>query len=207
MMRTRIMKTRMMRTRTDDKESHPPQDLVISGNQVRLRSKALSDAKDDYAWQRDAELARLDATEVLIMPFSEYLMNYIHYLSLPVASSVRFAIDTTEGRHIGNCTYYNIDPEEGKAEVGIMIGDREYWGKGYGTDSMTAMLNYIFENTSLNLLHLKTLDWNLRARRCFLRCCFTRHGASREDGHDFLIMELTRQQWLNRNKATGEKVG
>jgi RimJ/RimL family protein N-acetyltransferase len=53
---------------------------------------------------------------------------------MPTSANRRqFAVDTLEGRHIGNCAYYNIDKGGGEAEVGIMIGERSYWDKGYGT--------------------------------------------------------------------------
>jgi len=198
-----------MRTRTEDKNTPSPDAEygTIEGQQARLRAKRLSDVNNDYAWQSDPELARLDATTVLSMPFSEYVLSYAHQLRYSNRNSFRFAIETPDGRHIGNCTYYNINRSAGEAEIGIMIGDRNYWDQDYGTDAVTIMLDHIFRQTMLQRLHLKTLDWNLRAKKCFLKCGFTDIGHLGQDGYNFRVMEITRQQWQERSEATEDRVG
>jgi RimJ/RimL family protein N-acetyltransferase len=190
------MRTKMKKTGTRTERAVPGAgvDIAISGQKVRLRAKTTDDARDDYAWQRDPELSRLDASPVLTMPFADYLLSYVNYLNTPPTKGCRYAIDDLDGRHIGNCTYYNVDWIAGDAEVGIMIGDRRYQGKGYGTDAFSAMVDFIFLNTGLKRLHLKTLVWNRRAQNCFRKCGFTEYGRHREDGYDFVLMELTRGQ-------------
>ena len=198
-----------MRTKTKDNNTPglSAEYSTIEGQKVRLRAKGLSDVRNDYAWQSDPELARLDANAVLTMPFAEYLLSYTHQLSYSARNSFRFAIETLDGKHIGNCTYYNIDQPEGEAELGIMVGDCNGWDQGYGTDAVTALLNHIFRQTSLQRLHLKTLEWNLRAQKCFLKCGFTPSGRLSQDRYDFTVMEITRKQWPERSKATEDRVG
>ena len=104
-------------------------------------------------------------------------------------------MDTLDGRHIGNCVYYNIDEDQSEAELGIMIGDRQYWDKGYGTDAVRVLLDHVFRFTNLNRIYLKTLVNNARARRCFEKCSFTPCGHLERDGYKFLLMDLYRQQW------------
>ncbi|MEE8582318.1 MAG: GNAT family N-acetyltransferase, partial [Dehalococcoidales bacterium] len=103
--------------------------------------------------------------------------------------------------HIGNCAYYNIDEAGGEAEVGIMIGERSYWDKGYGTAAMNALVDDIFRNTKLKRLYLKTLDSNPRARRCFSKSGFTPCGSRVTDDNSFVLMEQYRQQWQKRQPA------
>ncbi len=177
---------------------NPLNDNVITGNKVRLREKKLADARNDYQWQSDAELARLDATRTLIIPFSVYLLDYATELRHPKSIRYPLAIETLEGRHIGNCTCYDIRKRRGEAQLGIMIGDRDYWDKGYGADSVTAMTDHVFLTTGFRRLYLKTLDWNLRAQKCFLKCGFTPCGEMKRNGQDFLLMELKRDQWEKR---------
>ena len=59
---------------------------------------------------------------------------------------------------------YDMDVRKGQAELGIMIGDREHWSKGYGTDSVKTLLDHIFTETPLSRIYLHTLTWNDRAR-------------------------------------------
>jgi RimJ/RimL family protein N-acetyltransferase len=106
---------------------------VIAGNRVRLREKKPTDARSDYRWQTDPELVQLDAVPPLTMSFSEYLLDYTAALRQPSSTRRTFAIETMDGELIGNCVYYNIDRARGETELGIMIGDRDYWDTGYGT--------------------------------------------------------------------------
>jgi RimJ/RimL family protein N-acetyltransferase len=175
--------------------------MVSTTVKVRLRNKLPQDAKADYAWQSDAELTRLDAAVRLSMPFARYLVDYAAILSYPSPNRRQFAVDTLEGRHIGNCAYYNIDKGGGEAEVGIMIGERSYWDKGYGTAAMNALVDHVFRDTKLNRLYLKTLDTNPRARRCFSKSGFTPCGHRVTDGNSFVLMEQYRHQWQKRQPA------
>ena len=168
---------------------------MITGNKVILRDKRLADAQDDYNWQSDPELARLDATSVLTMTFRNYLRDYTDRLRFTSPTRRQFAIETEDGKHIGNCSYYGIDRIKGEVELGIMIGDRDYWNKGYGTDIMTTLVNYIFRETNLQRIHLKTLESNRRAQKCFQKCGFTTYGHVNRYGFDLMLMEIHHKQW------------
>ena len=172
----------------------PGKDMII-GSKVILRDKRLADAQDDYTWQTDPELARLDAAPLLATTFSRYLANYVSELRYSPQNRHRFAIETLDGQHIGNCTYYGINEAEGKAELGILIGNRNYWDKGYGSDAVTTLLSFIFHRTSLRRIYLKTLDSNHRAQKCFEKCGFTPYEHLVKDGFSFVLMELHRKQW------------
>lgn len=168
---------------------------MIIGSKVKLRDKRLADAQDDYTWSKDCELARLDAALPLSVSFPQYLSDYTSELRYPSSGKYRFAIETLDGRHIGNCLYYNIIPWRGEAELGIVIGNRNYWDKGYGADTVTTLVSYIFHETNLNRIYLKTLGWNTRAQRCFEKCGFTHCGLLARDGFNFVLMEIHRSQW------------
>jgi len=170
--------------------------MMIRGKKIVLREKRLGDAPLDYAWRGDPELARFDATFPIKMPFSDYVVAYAEELNLPIATRLRFAIEDLEGKHIGNCMLYDMNERKGEAEMGIMIGDRSCWGKGYGTDVITTLLDYIFKQTTLKRIYLNTLDWNARAQHCFEKCGFRRRGRSFRDTHTFVVMEVYRDQYL-----------
>jgi RimJ/RimL family protein N-acetyltransferase len=171
-----------------------------TGSKIKLREKKLSDVRNDYKWQSDPELARLDAAPVLIMSFSIYLLDYATALHQSNSSRFPLAVETLDGKHIGNCTCYDIDEKKGEAQLGIMIGNREYWDKGYGADTVNAMVDYVFQTTGLNRLYLKTLDWNQRAQRCFAKCGFIPCGHLKRNSYSFVIMELKREQWEKRQQ-------
>ena len=168
---------------------------MVRGEKVVIREKRIEDAPDDYAWRTDEELARLDATRPIRMSFEDFLKFSKEELMYSNRTSKRLAIDSLDGRHIGNCMYYDIDHRRGRAELGIMIGDRDYWDKGYGTDAVDSLLTHVFITTSLQVVYLHTLDWNHRARRSFAKSGFREVKQVRRGGLDFVLMETDRQAW------------
>ena len=178
---------------------------MINGSKVRLCDKSLANAPNDYAWKTDPELTRLDAAPLLNIGFTEYQLSYANELHhLPLAK-YQFAILTLDGEHIGNCAYYDISKNKGEAELGLMIGNRNYWGKGYGTDVVTTLVSYIFDKTNLKRIYLKTLKSNQRAQKCFNKCGFTPYEHRSSNRPSFVFMELYRTKWQqNKDKNDDE---
>ena len=177
---------------------------MIISSKIILREKIPDDAWDDYAWDTDPELAQLDAAPALSIPYSQYLMDYTEALRNPHKTSQRFAVDTLDGKHIGNCSYYNLNKFKGEVELGILIGNRDYWDKGYGTDATVTLVNYIFGNKRVNRIYLKTLGWNTRAQKCFRKCGFSSYEQLAKDGYNFQLMEIYRSQWHEQKDKTSE---
>jgi len=176
--------------------------MILQGSKISLRAKKLSDAANNYNWKKDAELAHLDATQPLNISFEDYLYYYKNELTLPFRSHVELAIETPDGKHIGNCSLYNIDERIKEAELGIMIGNRDYWGKGYGSDAVTALLQYAFGDKDMKRVYLKTLAENIRAQRCFSKCGFVPCGFSEKNGYKFMLMDIRQEEW---NKVRAKK--
>ncbi len=168
---------------------------MIIGNKIILRDKKLADAPDDYTWGTDPELAQLDAAPLLTTTFARYLSDYTSQLRYSPSIRHQFAIDTRGGKHIGNCVYYGINETKDETELGIMIGSRDCWAKGYGADAVTTLVSYIFHQTNLKRIYLKNLDSNNRAQKCFQKCGFTPYGHLVKDGFSFVLMEIHRKQW------------
>jgi len=174
---------------------------MLAKKRIQLRTKKLSDAREDYEWQCDPELCRLDAAEVLDMSYQDYVEEFTFEMCYPTSSRFEFAVETLDGKHIGNCVYYNINRAESKAEIGIMIGNRDYWNEGYGAETVHQLLNYIFNRTTLEKVYLNTLNWNLRAQRCFKKCGFADCGNTTRDGHQFILMIINRDEWENLHRS------
>ena len=158
--------------------------MLIKGEKVILREKRIEDASNDYAWRTDEELARLDATRPLSMSYDDFLRYTREELAAPSPMSRRFAIDTHDGRHIGNCMCYDIDLRQGQVEVGVMIGDRGYWGKGYGPDSVACLVDHMFTTMHMSRVYLHTLAWNHRARGAFAKAGFSEVKRVHRNGYD-----------------------
>jgi RimJ/RimL family protein N-acetyltransferase len=170
-------------------------ELVLTGQKLILREKRASDAANDYAWRSDPKLALYDAVSPLRLSFQEFLLYYTEQLRSYKEDQRWFAIDTFNGRHIGNCMYYDVDKIRKQAKLGIIIGDPDYWGKGYGTDAIMTLISHVFHDLNLQRVYLDTLEWNVRAQRCFKKCGLLVSGHINNRGHNFVVMELYKS-WL-----------
>lgn len=176
-----------------------PTDLHLVGELTVLRAKSMDDSEADYSWRIDPELADLDATRPITLTFAEYLRYHRDDVNYPSPWSVRLAIDTRDGHHIGNCMYYDISTKKSQCELGIMIGDRDYWSKGYGTDVIRTAVMHIFTDTKLDRIYLHTLSHNFRAQKSFDKAGFTPLTKVNRDGYEFILMEVWRDEWEANN--------
>ncbi|HWC30550.1 MAG TPA: GNAT family N-acetyltransferase [Dehalococcoidia bacterium] len=177
---------------------------LARGTQIVLREKTLDDAEQDYEWRRDPELATFDAARPYNGSLKDYMTIFGDELRYPSPYRKTIAVEDHDGRHIGNVMYYNADFHRKEAEIGVTIGLREYWARGYGTDLLRTFVAYLFESLSLDRIYLKTLDWNLRAQRCFEKAGFSRYGTSRRGEYNFILMDIRRREFNSDRHAPAD---
>jgi RimJ/RimL family protein N-acetyltransferase len=165
---------------------------TLTGEKIKIRHKRLQDAANEYLWRQDEELSRLDASTPLTGSFQEYIHWYAEDHGYTNNACV-LAIETADGIHIGNFGCFNIDDINKQLEIGIMIGDKNYWNRGYGMDALNTMVSQLFDKTHTERILLKTLDWNVRAQKCFEKCGFSSCGKLVRGEYNFILMELKRQ--------------
>ena len=175
--------------------------MELIGEKIVLREKRLEDAPLDYQWRSDEEIAKLDAAFPLRMTYEEFLRLFRDQLRYPTSGSARYGIDTQTGTYIGNCMYYDFDSVNQQAEIGIVIGDRDYWSKGYGYDAVVTLRDHLFSTTKMKRLYLHTLEWNKRAQRAFSKCGFEPVTPLKRSGLDFLLMDIYRSRWIELTEA------
>ena len=170
--------------------------VELRGARIILRGKRIEDAEQDYIWRSDHELASLDAAFPLTMSYDRFLKLAEDQMRYPTPGSHHFATETLDGKFIGNCMYYDLDSVKMQAELGIVIGDRDYWSNSYGYDAVTTLLDHCFNEKKLERVYLHTLEWNKRAQRCFEKCGFVPVRPVRRMSHDFILMEVFREDWF-----------
>ena len=170
--------------------------VELRGARIILRDKRIEDSEQDYIWRSDQELASLDAAFPLTMSYDRFLKLAQDQMRYPTPGSHHFATETLDGKFIGNCMYYDLDSVKMQAELGIVIGDRDYWSNSYGYDAVTTLLDHCFNEKKMERVYLHTLEWNKRAQRCFEKCGFVPVKPVRRMSHDFILMEVFREDWF-----------
>ena len=165
------------------------------GVKVRIREKRETDIRNEYSWRIDPELSRLDASRPMTMSYEDFFRYSREEMQFPNYRSKRLAVETLEGIHIGNIMYYDLDMRSRQAELGIMIGDKEYWSSGYGTDTVNTLLRHLFTTLELDKVYLHTLSWNYRAQASFNKSGFKSVRDVKRGGQDFILMEVLRPDW------------
>ena len=112
---------------------------------------------------------------------------------------VSFVIETLDGVPIGNIVLIGVDVAHRRAELGIAIGEKGDWGRGYGTDAIRVVLRFAFEVLKLRRVELITDVDNERGIRAYEKCGFVREGLLRAkrlrygEPLDMLIMAVLRE--------------
>jgi RimJ/RimL family protein N-acetyltransferase len=180
---------------------------MIYGERVRLRATERTDVPSYYEWVNDPEVTRGLA---LYLPMSNAEEQRWFERTLerdpqekPLAIEVR---DGEAWKLIGNCGVFGIEWTNRSAELGILIGDKSVWDRGYGTETMTLLLRHGFETLNLNRLFLRVFAANVRAVRAYEKAGFVEEGRLRQavfkNGRydDIIVMSVLRSEWENRRR-------
>jgi RimJ/RimL family protein N-acetyltransferase len=177
---------------------------LYRGKLDRLAMESSEDwAKAMTRWQRDTEYHRLADSDPA-RPWSEKKhKEWIEKrMDRDSGDFFPFSIRTlAEDRLIGEITL-SVNWVESNAWVGIIIGERDCWGKGYGTDAMRLVLAYAFMELNLSRVTLGVHAYNPRAIRSYEKAGFKIEGAMRgetlREGRrtDGLYMGILRDEWL-----------
>jgi RimJ/RimL family protein N-acetyltransferase len=113
-------------------------------------------------------------------------------------------VDSVEGKHIGWANYYHLDEQLGYAYVGITLPEPEVWGKGYGTEAVRLVVDYLFCEMNLPSVRTKTWTGNRRMRRVAEKVGFKELAKSphrapvsvRGEPLEFVEYGISREEWL-----------
>jgi len=94
--------------------------------------------------------------------------------------SVRMMIETEQAIPIGIIGFKDMDFQERSCRMLIFIGEKDYWGKGYGTDVIKGFLKYLFNRWNLHRVEADTWDGNDRAIETYKKCGFVEEGRLRK---------------------------
>lgn len=182
---------------------------ILRGEHVYLRASERSDIPNFVRWLNDAETSsflnmRAPMSEAMEEKWFDGMVerqgkDHYHYVICLLEND----------RPIGSLALFDVDHVNGSAGIGISIGEKALWGKGYGTDAMNALLDFGFGMLRLERLWLEVYDFNKRARRSYDKSGFVSEGIERHAVYkqgrylDVELMSMLRDEWaaLPRKKS------
>lgn len=177
---------------------------MIEGKLVRLRAIEPADAARYAVWMNDAEVTRYLSMRYPITLEAEEAWVRQRTEERPEYGPVHFAVDTREGAHIGAVGFHEVIAANRKARLGISIGDKRYWSKGFGTDTMLTMLRWGFDQLNLHRVDLLVDVENARGIACYRKCGFVEEGRLRDvrftrgGYHDQYVMGILRREFYEK---------
>jgi len=147
-------------------------------------------AKAEAHWQRDTEFNRLADSEPSQLSSEKKIKEWFEKQSESGFESERYSFSVRtleEDKYIGFLGVW-VDLIHSEAWVGLGIGEREFWSKGYCSDMMKLCQQYVFAELGLQRLSLGLFEYNPRAWRSYEKCGFRLEGRSRK--------EILREEWL-----------
>lgn len=181
----------------------------IFGERIMLREYKKEDLAYIRGWVNDPEIAG-NLSDIFLYPHS--LNATEEFLTMVLEgkgqNQKNFIIaDRETGEYIGQIDLLKIDWKNRATELGIVIGKKELLGKGFGTEAILLMQEFVFEQLNLNRFQLIVHDYNVRAYQCYLKCGFKEEGRARQvffkNGKytDYIHMSILREEWEERKRV------
>lgn len=178
--------------------------LNIIGDRVALGPVQKSMISAFVRWENDFAVAVMSGDPIRPVTQESVAARMERHQKDEGVGRVEFAIyEHASMRLIGVTDLRHIDRTRRTAEYGIMIGEKDCWGKGYGTETTILMLDYAFTVLGLHNVLLSTYGYNERAVRAYTRAGFRVMGRQREAArlgnqlYDVIFMDCLATEFRN----------
>jgi UDP-4-amino-4,6-dideoxy-N-acetyl-beta-L-altrosamine N-acetyltransferase len=175
------------------------QNPFLIGKTIYLRPLERADAPTVQPWINDPDVRRhLLAHRPMNLHGEE---DFIDKLQKSEDSVGLVIVVRETDRSIGVCGLHNIELKSRQAALGILLGAKDEWDHGHGTEATRLIVEYGFDTLNLNRIWLHVFEDNARARRCYEKVGFQREGILRQEHYragrywDTITMAILRDEW------------
>ena len=163
---------------------------MLKSKNLYFRELNLEDVNQNYInWLNDPEINQflesrhtkqtIDTCKKYVKENSESKNNYL------------FGIFTNHSsQHVGNIKLTISHPREQIAELGLIIGEKKYQGKGFAIESINRITNFALDDLDIKRIQAGFYDVSLKSLNCFLKCGYSIDG-------------YLKNHWLHNNKRVG----
>ena len=175
---------------------------MLQGKRVRLRALDTPDLPYFVTWLNDPEVIEF-LTIYQPLSLSQEVDWFQKALSGP-RDEIPLGIEVlVEGKWklVGNISFHKVNWLDRSTEVGIFIGEKDCWNKGYGREAMQLMVQHAFDHLNMNRVFLRVYANNLRGIASYRRVGFIEEGRLRQAVYkngqyvDVLIMSILHSEW------------
>ncbi len=177
---------------------------MIRGDKVDLVGVSAKYLEHYHRWINDPDVTQMLGASKLPLSMRDE-REWLEGALNPDKEEKIFTILTKQGKPIGNIGFNHLTFKNRHGTIGIMIGEKSFWDKGYGTDTIEAILRFGFEELGLVRIELKVDSLNERAIACYKKCGFVLEGRGRKhtylngEYHDDLDMAILVEEWQARS--------
>ena len=182
-------------------------DIFIQGDGIYLRALTETDLEGNwYRWFNDPEVTR-SQDKGYLPNTPEKQRQYHENIKDSDSDLVLAIVDMDTHQHIGNVGLHHINWIHRSAALGIVIGEKSSWGKGFGRQAWRMITRHGFETLNLNKITATTLEGNERSLACARASGYEIEGTQKEQMYkvgmfqDLILVGITRAMW-DRNSAT-----
>ncbi len=175
---------------------------MLIGKRVRLRATEPTDLPNMIRWMNDPDVIE---NLLIYTPLSSVEeQNWFDTMMKAPKEEHVYIIEIFRERQMdsGRVNRFPcVDWKNRSAEIGISIGEKKYWNRGFGRDTMRLMLRHAFNDLNLNRVYLYVFETNERAKKAYLATGFVEEGRLRQDIYkngryiDTFIMSVLRSEW------------
>ena len=180
---------------------------MYKGNLVKLRAYKEEDIELATEFINDEENKKLLCIGVPFPMTKWEEESWIKSRKVGINYTYDFAIESLEsGKYIGGCSINESDTKNRRCTIGIMIGDKTCWSKGYGSDALNVLIKFIFEELNMEKIKLCVFEFNGRAKACYKKVGFKEEGILKKEifrngkYYDVILMAMFREDFEKKNE-------
>jgi len=174
----------------------------ITGKKCYLAAMRIEDAEQYTAWLNDLEI-----TNYLTLASSVITVESEKELLKDLSRQQNYSIiDIETDTLIGSTGLAKIDTINQSAEIGIFIGDKSFWNKGYGQEALSLLIDYAYKRLNLHNIYLSVYSFNKRAVACYEKIGFKKIGEKREavvrnlEYYNIIYMDILPKEFYVNNQ-------
>jgi len=144
--------------------------VVVKGKKLELRERTREDLHRELEWKKDEQICFLEGLFHNDGGLEDYdIEDWIERSLKDNSDKILFSIYSNTEEHIGSVGYFPTSPDKATGEAGIVIGNKKFWGRGFGKEGANLFLDYIFRERGVKKVTAVVKNFNPMAIKIALK--------------------------------------